>query len=128
MADLAKAFSGLNNETHSVIEDLLNLIWCSGEWTDEHQDMLEAWRKARGEAAMSNWSWWIGDVDDDLYAYDFTSETAALDAGDRRFSAEGRFRIAEARCWNDNVEDGADEVRFAAIRNARVVEVRTDGC
>lgn len=125
MADLTKAFTGLSSDTNAVIEDLLQLIYRAGEFQDEHYDMLDAWRNARGDRAMDAWRWWIGGPDDDeLYEDEFASEMEALAAGDRRYADEGKFRIVEARGWADSVEDGADEIGFAATRNARVVEVK----
>jgi hypothetical protein len=125
MADLSKAFTGLSSDTNVVIEALLQLIYRAGEFQDEHYDMLDAWRKARGDAAMDAWRWWIGGPDsDELYEDEFASEMEALAAGDLRYAAEGKFRIVEARGWADSVEDGADEIGFAATRNASVVEVK----
>lgn len=123
-ADLTKAFVSLSSDTHAVIEELLSKLYSSLDYDDRFLDTLEAWRAARGDVGRGEWRWWIGDVDDELYADDFGSEMEALAAGDGRYDREGKFRICEACCWADNVQEGDDELRFAAIRNERVVEVK----
>ncbi|SDA15160.1 hypothetical protein [Sphingomonas sp. NFR15] len=124
MADASAnpAFVGLSNGTHAVIEKLLSDIHAAGEWTDEHEALLAAWRASRVDAAKDEWRWWVGAVDDDSYAEDFATRDEAIAAGPAH-AEEGCFQIIEARFWADNVKDGAEITDFADCRNHEILEV-----
>lgn len=121
--DMKAAFAGLNSNTNRVIESLLHTIWRACEFTDEHYDMLDAWRAFRGDAAKAEWRWWVAEVDADLYEEDFATEEEAMAAARQRYAALGSFKIIEARLWADDVQEGDDEMRFAEQRNGRTLEV-----
>jgi len=113
----ANPFVGLPEPAQVVIEKLLSTIWSSGEWADEHEDMLGQWREARGDDAKEAWAWWVGEDADEPYACDALSREDAIRRGHEMFSREGRFRIVEARMWADNVKEGEDTAAFAEVRN-----------
>jgi hypothetical protein len=77
------AFEGLGDTSHAVIEKLLCDIYTSGDWDIEHDDLLDEWRAARGDAAKDHWVWWAGDCDDDSYAHQADSREAVIAVGRR---------------------------------------------
>jgi hypothetical protein len=117
MPDKPNPFADIPTPMNPIIETLLTTLWSSGEWADEHEEMLGQWRDARGDAAKEAWTWWVGEDADEPYACDALSREDAIRRGHEMFSREGRFRIVEARMWADNVKEGDDEMGFAEVRN-----------
>lgn len=127
MADLPSAFANLSDDTHGVIESLLSDVYRGGDWGDEHEDMLIAWRGARGEAAMDGWHWWVGEVDGESYDEEGPTREEAIEKGRARYVDEGRFQIIEARLWTDTVKEGEDVSPFADTRNHEIIPVVANG-
>lgn len=121
MSDQPNPFAGLSESTHKIIEQLLHDIYAAGDWTDDHEMMLDQWREARGEAGKAAWKWWVGEVGDEAYALDERSRDDAIRCGHEEFSREGQFQIVEARMWADIVKEGEDVTGFAETRNGEVI-------
>lgn len=127
--DPANPFSGLRSETHEVIQAMLYDLQASSDDGDQVADWIDQWRAGQGEAGMGDWRWWIGGTDDDIYALDFDTRdkaiaTAAVSIRTGAINShDGHFRIVEARCWNDNLDEGKDEFPFADRRNAETLPI-----
>jgi hypothetical protein len=123
-------FSHLDKRGHDIIEALLTCIWKSGEWEDEHEDVLAQWRADRGAAAKNSWRWWVGELDCEFYADVFDERLAAITKGRSLFADEvfesEIFQIIEARVWADNVKDGDDVIAFAETRNKEVIRMHAN--
>ena len=124
-------FRDLRNDTHQAIEAMLYDLQSNSDDDDQVADWIDQWRAARGEAGMDDWRWWIGGTDDETYRLDFPTRDQAIAAvphalqhGDIN-SEDGRFRIVEARCWADNMDEGKDEFPFADRRNAETLPIPT---
>lgn len=123
-------FEGLAPDApvHGAIEDLLADLYRCGEWEDRHEDLLDQWRAARGEAAKDHWRWWAGEVDADLYANDFDTRDEAIAWGRKEYAREAAFRIVAARACADDVKDGADEVALTDHRHHETIQgAQNDG-
>ena len=123
MGDTTNPFIGMSDAAHQVVERLLSDLYKGGEWQDEHEDLLDQWRDARGEDAKTDWHWWAGDVDNDVYSFDAATRDEVIAMGRREFRSDGKFRIVEARLWSDFIKDGADVCDFAETRNYAVIPV-----
>lgn len=114
----------LNKEASDTIEKLLAGIWGQTEWSDDHDEILDKWREARGDAAYDHWTWWVGDsCEGESYSYNCETREEALEYGRREFKHEGSFRIVEARVWADDVKEGDEITEFAETRNAETIKV-----
>lgn len=115
--------------THAAIEKLLGDIYRSGDWTDDHEDILDQWRAARGDDAKDNWAWWVGEVGCETYSFGPETRDAAIADGRREYGQDGKFEIIEARLWNDDVKEGEETMWFAESRNKEVVIMASnDAC
>lgn len=116
-------FVGLSDAMDQVVERLFYDLWRGGEWNDEHEELLQQWRAARGDAAFDHWIWWFGDVEGDSYDEEADTRDAAIALGTARYLAEGQFRIVEACLWNDNVKEGEEISEFARTRNGETITI-----
>jgi hypothetical protein len=126
-------FRDLRDDTHQLVEAMLYDLQGSSDDGDQVANWIDQWRAARGEAGMHDWRWWIGGTDDDIYALDFATRDEAIAAAPRAIqhgdinSFDGHFRIVEARCWADNLDEGKDEFPFADRRNAETLPLAAGG-
>lgn len=130
-SDPANPFRDLRDDTHQVIEAMLYDLQASSDH-DQVADWIDQWRAARGTAGMNDWRWWIGGDGADIYALDFATRDEAIAAvpgairmGDINIE-DGHFKIVDARCWNDNLDEGKDEFAFADRRNAETLLVTSE--
>lgn len=102
----------------------------AGDSCDDYFDLLQRWRRQRGEAIMSDWSWWWADEGENEFSGCCdTREAATAEAlVEGSFFGTDAFELIEARTWTDELAD-EDFVPFAETRNAQTlkVEVGDDG-
>lgn len=131
--DPSNPFRDLRDDTHQIFEAMLYDLQASSDDGDQVADWIDQWRAARGEAGMADWRWWIGGTDDEIYALDFATRDEAIAAAPRAHahgdinSFDGQFRIVAARCWDDNLDEGKDEIPFADRRNAETLPFPAGG-
>ena len=106
----------MNNDLMGDLEDCLELIHCTDEWTEDHDRMLERFRAARGELGMTEWQWWAREAGEESYANELPTKDAAIAWARREYGAAATIEVLEARVWLDGIE-GEDGCHFAAWRN-----------
>jgi len=106
------------------IETLLRLLEASGERGDDWDDILDRWRRARGEDGMAEWRWWWKATYDDLYQTDHATREDALAAALAEESALTVVELIEARCWADDID--VENAKFADSRNYEKLRVRAN--
>lgn len=107
------------------IETLMRDLMASGEWEDEHDDILARWRERRGEAGMGGWRWWWKLPDDERYQTDHATREEAIAAACRDEPGAATIELIEARCWADDID--YEHALFAATRNYERKEVAANG-
>lgn len=116
---LAEQLETRDAERQKDMETLLGDHFGDFDWEPDHDDILARWRANQPNGGMTDWRWWVGGIDDELYSDEVASRAEAIARGKKGFSSDSwtsGFQIIEARCWNDTIE-GDDEARFAQQRN-----------
>ncbi len=85
------------------IAALLEAVHRAGEWQDEHDDMLQRYRDARGEEAKGGWSWWAKSLDDESYTSEGATRADAVADLLVNDPAVGSVQVCEARVYNDEL-------------------------
>jgi len=123
-------FDGVNADAMEVVRQLLENTYRSQDgWEETGCDRILAdWRAARGEEAFDDWRWWIGEVDGESFALDFSTRDEAIAAAPRAieggdiYSEDGRYEIVEACNWSDGIGGEDDIVWFARQRNKEILQ------
>lgn len=73
---------------------------------------------------MTPWTWFAGEIDEDVYelAEENTREKV-IEAAMRHLSVGDQFRIIEARSSTAKKYEGSDFVPFLRTRNLEIIEV-----
>ncbi len=95
------------------------------DWSDASQELLDAWRRERGEAGKSTaWEWWSMIVGEDEYM--FTGATRDDVIRQCRDDYPGDLiDVVEARYWTDDFFE--DDGGFAETRNHEVIPAAAAG-
>lgn len=89
------------------------------DWEGQDEDLLMAWRKSGGEAAMGDWEWWGKPAfDPDEYIL-FGATRQALIEEAARDPDLWPLKIVEARCWADTFRE--EQSLFAETRNEELI-------
>ena len=73
---------------------------------------------------MSPWTWWAGEVDDDVYALaEEPTRDAVIREAIRGLKPGERFQIIEARASTALKHEGSDCVPFLRTRNHEILTV-----
>lgn len=119
-----------NHQGMKDIGDLLERLVRCGEFELEHESILTRWRKARGEAGMTDWAWWAKQPDDESYGTPFYSsrEDAIADILNE-YPEATEVMVCQARSWDDEmaaIKAGAEGIdwfadqRFVQTHSRRV--------
>lgn len=95
--------------------------------SDDFADLLQRWRRLRGEAIMTDWSWcWADEGEHEFSGFHDNREAAIEEAlAEGCFFGTDAFEIIEARCWMDDLADD-DFVPFAATRHRAILHTEVD--
>lgn len=103
-------------------EDVLSIAFedGSGDRLEELHAALDIWRWSQGDAAMTDWSWWAKQADDDSYVNELRNRDEAVRCARAEYPGDA-IEVIEARCWKDEIE-GCEQSKFAQTRNHERLE------
>lgn len=104
-----------SSQAMADIEKLIEALWASGEWSIDHDPILERWRAARGDAALSRWCWWAKEAEAENYENECLTREAAIAWARKEYPGKA-ITIIECRYFDDFFND-EEMIWFAESRN-----------
>ncbi len=73
---------------------------------------------------MTPWTWWAGELEDDVYSLaEGKTRDEVIQEAARQLKPGERFRIVEARASENRKHEGSDMVPFLRTRNHEILTV-----